>query len=143
MSRIGIALGCPRGPIGWRCRRLSPTFWTQNASTLRARYPRRRPSMYRILVAAAVMATFASGSALAQSTPPGSTDPSTPQTQPAPTQPQSQPQPQATPPYRVWSVDFGESLVALVKLGIQNPGAEEIQWARCENITLNPPNKLL
>ena len=42
--------------------------------------------------------------------------------------------------YRVWSVDFGESLVALVKLGIQNPGAEEIQWARCENITLNPPN---
>lgn len=54
--------------------------------------------MNRILVAAAVMATFASGSALAQSTPPGSTDPSTPQTQPAPTQPQSQPQPQATPP---------------------------------------------
>ncbi len=53
--------------------------------------------MNRILIAAALMAIFASGSALAQSTTPGSTDPSTPQTQPAPTQPQSQPQPQATP----------------------------------------------
>lgn len=50
-----------------------------------------------ILTAAALVATFASGSALAQSATPGSTDPSTPQTQPAPAQPQSQPQPQATP----------------------------------------------
>jgi hypothetical protein len=54
--------------------------------------------MNRILIAAALMATFASGSALAQSATPGSTDQSPAQTQQAPTQPQSQPQPQATPP---------------------------------------------
>lgn len=53
--------------------------------------------MNRILIAAALMATFASGSALAQSTTPGSTDQSTPQTQPAPAQPQPQASPAAPP----------------------------------------------